>query len=162
MARSFIVPESNKTLLLDVLSESAYDHGGTLQFTEPVFSSALAELRAFPIKPTALASRCEFEKAPSSRAWFTTCHYESHEEAPDGISGSMPSPQLAQLGNLRWLGNDFDFAANDDDRPLFRFSRHGGSAASHIRKDDLVRWLAKKKSRLVWRFHGEKNRYSPR
>ena len=54
MLRSVVVPEKNRVQVLDVLSQSAYDHDSLLQFGEPTFSSALSELRKFPTKQTDL------------------------------------------------------------------------------------------------------------
>jgi hypothetical protein len=160
MLRSVVVPEKKRIQVLDVLSQSAYEHDSLLQFDEPTFSSALSELRTFPTKQNDLTEWCEFDRAPGSEAWVTTCQYESHEEAPDGISGSIPSPQLAHLGNLRWIGRDFDFIDVTNDQVLFRFLKQTSAQAAVIEKRAVVGWLARTRCRLMWRFHGEKNRYS--
>ena len=160
MLRSVVVPEKNRIQVLGVLSQSAYDHDSLLQFDEPTFSSALSELRKFPTKQTDLAEWCEFDRAPRSEAWVTTCRYESHDEAPDGISGSIPSPQLVHLGGLRWVGRDFDFVNSSKNQVLCRFLKQSNAQAALVRKRSLTRCLARTRCRLMWRFHGEKNRYS--
>ena len=55
---------------------------------------------------------------------MTTCRYESHEEPPDGISGSDTVPHLVHLGDLRWIGRDFDFVdvSNAGSLPLLKHS----------------------------------------
>ena len=160
MLRSVIVPEKKRIQVLDVLSQSAYENDSLLQFDEPTFSSALSELRRFPTEQNNLAEWCEFDRAPGSEAWLTTCRYESHEEAPDGTSGSVPSPQLAHLGNLHWTGKDFDFVDVNNHQVLFRFLKQASAQTALIGKRGLISWLARSRCRLMWRFHGEKNRYS--
>ena len=159
MARSFVVESAKKDSLLDFLSARDYEFGGTLQFDEPAFSAPISSLRDFPKGQTKLTSWCRLDEHSASGVWSSTCRYESHEDSQDALSGSLPSPQFMKLGKLQWMGRDFDFGNRDQPR-IVRFSRYKRSCACHIQKDALLRCLARGQKTLVWRLHGEKNRYA--
>jgi hypothetical protein len=68
----------------------------------------------------------------------------------------MPSPQLAEIGNLRWLGRTFDFAPLGESAPFVCHVGKGFQGACIARREAMLNWLRGSDKRLVWRCYIQK------
>jgi hypothetical protein len=153
--QSYLVRPSKATNLLRALSERDFEHHSRIWLEEPDFGQPLASLRTFPLQQDDLRLRCEIDEG-WDRDWdtgacSTTCRCAPDEEQRRARDGSMPSPQLAELGNLRWLGRAFDFASPGQSTPLVCHVGKGFEGACIVRCDAMLDWLRSSDRRLVWR-----------
>jgi hypothetical protein len=153
--QSYLVSPSKATKLLRELSQRDFEHHSRIWLEEPDFGQALAALRTFPLRQEDLRLRCEIDEG-WDRDWqtgacSTTCRCAPDEEQRRARDGSMPSPQLADIGNLRWLGRAFDFAPPRESTPFVRHVGKGFEGACIVRRDAMLEWLRLSDKRLVWR-----------
>lgn len=159
--QSYLVGWSTKSKLLTELSERGLDHNSRLWLEEPDFGQPLAALQAFPLGQDALRRRCQLDDQYATKAWLTrafstTCRCAPDEEQHRTRDGSMPSPQLAEIGNLRWLGHAFDFAPVGEGAPVVCHVGQGFHGACIVRRESLLNWLQSSTLCLVWRFYIQK------
>ena len=159
--QSYVVSPPMATTLLRQLSQRDFDMHSRIWLEEPDFGQSLAALRTFPQEQTDLRLRCELDQRFHwerwhTGAWSTTCRCAPDEEQRRARDGSMPSPQLADLGNLRWLGRDFDFAPLRETTPLVRHVGEGFRGACVARQQPVLEWLGRSDKRLVWRCYIQK------
>lgn len=162
--QSYLVDPSKRVRLLRELSVRAFLHDSSLWLDEPGFDQAMATLRTFPLHQEDLRLRCELDEQYATQFWrtgacSTTCRCAPDEEQRRAPDGSMPSPQLAQIGNLRWLGRAFDFAPPQVSSPLVCYMGKGYRGACIVRREGLLGWLDYSKKCLVWRCYIEKSLY---
>jgi hypothetical protein len=155
-----VVNPSKATNLLRELSERDFEHHSRIWLEEPDFGQPLAALRTFPLQQDDLRLRCEIDEGWDrdwhTGAYSTTCRCAPDEEQRRARDGSMPSPQLAELGNLRWLGHAFDFAPPGELKPLVCHVGKGFEGACIVRRDAMLNWLRSSDKRLVWRCYIQK------
>jgi len=156
--QSYLVSLPNAARILRELSKRDFDHGSRLWLEEPEFAQPLAVLRTFPLKQEELRLRCELNERYATESWrtgacSTTCRCAPDEEQRRARDGSMPSPQLAEIGNLRWLGSAFDFAPLGETVPLVCHVGEGFRGACVVRREALLDWLSQSNKCLVWRCH---------
>ena len=154
--QSYVVSPDRAAVLLKQLSQREVGRYSHHWFDEPEFAQPLATLRAFPFQHQKLASRCELDSYYDTENWVTgafstTCRCARNEEQENHPSGSMPSPQLARMGNLSWLGRGFDFAPINVIDPVVRHVGKGFFGACIVRRDAIQEWLKHSGQWLVWR-----------
>ena len=158
--QSYLVSPSKATKLLCELSERDFEHHSRIWIEEPDFGQPLAALRTFPSQQDDLRRRCEIDEGWDrdwhTGAYSTTCRCAPDEEQRRARDGSMPSPQLADIGNLRWLGRAFDFAPPGEATALVRHVGEGFEGACIARRDAVLDWLRASNKRLVWRCYIQK------
>jgi hypothetical protein len=160
--RSYLVKPERFSRLIRCLSQRSLSHS-TMWLQEPEFGQPLAALRTYPANQERLKERCQLDELWETESWKTgafcsTCRCATDEEHRRAREGSMPSPQIAELGNLRWLGTAFDFGAPEVNTPLIRHVGEGFKGACVVRREALLSWLAGSGLRLVWRCYGFKYR----
>jgi hypothetical protein len=160
--RSYLVKPERFTRLVRGLSQQSVGHS-TMWLQEPEFGQPLAALRTFPVDQERLKERCQLDEFWETESWKTgafcsTCRCAIDEEHRRAREGSMPSPQIAELGGLRWLGTGFDFAKLGEKTPVVRHIGEGFKGACVMRREALLSLLASSGLRLVWRCYGFKYR----
>jgi hypothetical protein len=160
--QSYLVEPLKRTDLLRRLSERDFLHHSQIWLDEPSFDEPLASLLTFPLHHECLRLRCELDELYATRSWrtgasSTTCRCAPDEEQRRAPDGSMPSPQLAQIGNLHWLGRAFDFAPPGVTTPIVCHMGNGFKGTCIVRREELLRWLHRSKKCLVWRCYIEKS-----
>lgn len=163
--QSYLVSPDRAARLVGHLNESGFAHNSRRWLEEPEFGQSLAALRTFPLNQEKLRRRCELDRTWESEGWrtgaiSTTCRCAPDEEQRRALDGSMPSPQLADLGELRWLGREFDFAPLGQAGPVVRHVGHGYKGACIAHADALQTWVKAAGLCLVWRVYGFKYRLS--
>jgi hypothetical protein len=158
--QSYLVSPSKATKLLCELSQRDFEHHSRIWIEEPDFGQSLAALRTFPLQQDELRRRCEIDEG-WDRDWqtgacSTTCRCAPDEEQRRARDGSMPSPQLADIGNLHWLGRAFDFAPPGASSALVCHVGKGFEGACIARRDAMLEWLRASDKRLVWRCYIQK------
>jgi hypothetical protein len=161
--QSYLVSPSKATNLLRELSERDFEHHSRIWLEEPDFGQPLSALRTFPLHQDDLGVRCEIDEG-WDRDWqtgacSTTCRCAPDEEQRRVRDGSMPSPQLAEIGNLRWLGRAFDFAPPGESKPLVCHVGKGFEGACIARREAVLTWLLSSDKCLVWRCFVQKYLY---
>lgn len=159
--QSYLVGFPTASGLLNELSERGFDNHSRLWLEEPEFGQPLATLRNFPLDHHDLRHRCELDEQYSTASWLsgacsTTCRCAPDEEQRRARNGSMPSPQLAEIGNLHWLGNSFDFAPPGEIMPVVSHVGEGFHGACIVQSKSLLNWLQRSDKCLVWRFYIQK------
>ena len=160
--RSYLVRPERVSRLIAGLSRRELGHS-TMWLQEPEFGQSLAALKTFPANQERLKKRCELDELWETESWKTgafcsSCRCATDEEHRRAKEGSMPSPQLAELGDLRWLGTDFDFGQANAKVPTVRHVGKGFKGACIVRRGALLKWLAASGLKLVWRCYGFKYR----
>lgn len=165
--QSYLVSPQKAETLINHLNQSGFGHNSQRWLSEPEFSQPLATLRTFPLQQERLRLRCQLDKKWETEDWdtgaySTTCRCAPDEEQRRALDGSMPSPQLADLGNLRWLGRAFDFAPLGQNEPVVRHVGRGFRGACIAHAGAVQTWIRDADLRLVWRVYGFKYRlYEP-
>jgi hypothetical protein len=160
--RSYFVTPARFERLVRGLSQREVGHS-TMWIQEPEFGQPLAALRTFPANQERLKKRCQLDEIWETESWKTgafcsTCRCATDEEQRRAREGSIPSPQLAEIGNLHWLGTEFDFAGAGNQQPVVRHVGKGFKGACVVRREALLSWLESSGFRLVWRCYGFKYR----
>lgn len=160
--QSYLVSPDLAWRLVDHLSHRCIDQG-QLWIHEPEFGQSMASLKVFPKSQDSLEKRCCLDNWRESRYWrtgaiSTTCRCAPDEERRRAKDGSMPSPQLARIGNLVWTGHGFDFAEPGSTEVLVRHLGEGFHGACLVRKDALIKWLSTSGLCIIWRCYGFKFR----
>jgi hypothetical protein len=155
-----VTPERMKKLIGD-LNEQGFANNSQRWLEEPEFGQSLAALRTFPLGQEKLRRRCQLDETWETENWHTgalstTCRCAPDEEQRRALDGSMPSPQLADLGNLRWLGRASDFAPLGQTEAVVRHVGEGFEGARIVKADALRTWIFQSRLRLVWRVYGFK------
>jgi hypothetical protein len=159
--QSYLVSPSKAKHLLCKLSERDFERHSSIWLAEPEFGQPLATLRTFPLQHERLRLRCELNKQHATESWrtgacSTTCRCAPDEEQRRVRDGSMPSPQLAEIGNLRWLGRAFDFAPPGETAALVCHVGKGFEGACIAQREMMLKWLRATDKRLVWRCYIQK------
>ena len=163
-AQSYLVKPRQAAKLIARAKQKDFPDQHSFWLGEPKFEGTLASLRTYPKGQSDLRDECELDNRWGSRtwntaAWATTCRFDEDETHQRFPGGSFPSPQLAELGALRWTGQGFEFASGHHHEPLVRYHSDGFKGACVVKRAVLLEWLRKKDLRLVWRCFSEKHRY---
>ena len=161
--QSYLVSSECAARLIAHLNQSGFAHNSRRWLDEPDFGQSLAALRTFPLHQEKLRRRCQLDETWETGGWrtgafSTTCRCAPDEEQGRALDGTMPSPQLADLGNLRWLGREFDFAPLGQAEPIVRHVGRGYKGACIAHADALRAWVKESGKRLIWRVYGLKYR----
>lgn len=163
--QSYLVSPASSATLIRNLSHSHVE-SSRWWFEEPEFGQPKAILKSFPNDQGLLEAHCCLNNWRETKAWqtgaiSTTCRFDESDWTK---SGSIPSPQLARLGNLSWTGSDFDFSAAGSSEVLFKHMGRGFKKSCIVRKDALLNWLSTSGQTIVWRCYANKfrsNGYRP-
>ena len=163
-AQSYLVKPEQSTKLLARLQQRDFPGRDSHWKDEPEFEGPLAALRTYPKGQKDLRYECELDNEWDSQhwggAWSTTCRLEEEEGHKRCSGGSVPSPQVAELGRLHWTGKDFDFASSHGEAPVVCHHGAGFKGACVVRRAVLLEWLRRKNLCLVWRCFRQSHRYN--
>ncbi len=123
--QSYLVLPGELKSLIEKLNLPAFVNESQLWLEEPEYQESLATLRLFPNNHGNLRTRCNLSSNWMIKDWNTNACWTTCRCAPDGTkgrtrAGSMPLPQLADIGRLVWLGESFNFGYQGDAQPLVR------------------------------------------
>ncbi len=160
--QSYLVTAESEAVLLTNLSKQ-HVYNGQLWFHEPEYCESMATLRQFPDGMRRMERRCSLDIWPEAKSWHsaavsTTCRFAVDEDEKRAKTGSMPSPQLAKIGGLRWTGRAFDFAREDSSDVVVKHFGRGFEGTCAAQRGSLLDWLAASGLKIVWRAFSEKMR----
>jgi len=161
--QSYMVSPDQVARLVEHLNQRDFVQHSSRWLGEPEFGQSLATLRTFPIGHEKLRRRCQIDQNWETEDWrvpaiWTTCRCAPDEERRRARDGSIPSPQLADQGNLRWMGRAFDFERPGELAPTVQHLGQGFRGACVIQRPFFRDLLKKAGLRLVWRVYGFKYR----
>ena len=153
--QSYLVRPDNVSKLLAQLNAAEVGRGRNW-LEVPEFGQPMASLKDYPFRQERLARRCELDNQMDTNVWktgaiSTTCRCAPDEDHCRARVGSMPSPQLAELGKLHWTGEAFDFAQKGSSEPVVRHMGPGFNGACVVNRCSLESWLKNSGWCVVWR-----------
>lgn len=160
--RSYLVPDRGRESLIRHLGARGIDHSRHW-LQEPDFAQPLVALRKYPLDQEDLRSRCDLENIWETRDWdtgacCTTCRCSPDLGSERAKAGSIPSPQLGEIGALRWLRRAYDFASGNGEEVVVKHVGEGFDGACLVQRDALIDWLDRADMHIVWRCFCFKNR----
>lgn len=159
--QSYLVQPDRREELIRRLSSREVSRG-RLWLEEPEFGQPFAALTSYPANQAELSDHCLIDGRWETEDWTTgaiatTCSISPQEEKRRPLGGSIPSPQLSSIGDLRWTGYEFDFAAPGCDRPSIRFHGRYPKETCIVDREELKKWLNSTGYHIVWRCYGTKS-----
>ncbi len=154
--QSYLVAPKDAARLIRALTQEGFTFNSRRWLEEPEFAQPLAALRTFPDGQEKLRKRCRVDAQWEIEGWrtgafSTTCRCAADEEQRRAPSGLLPSPQLADFGNLRWLGRGFDFAPPGQREAAVRYFGRDYRGACVAQREALCEWVRAAGLQLVWR-----------
>ncbi|MEC5129506.1 hypothetical protein VSU19_22285 [Verrucomicrobiales bacterium BCK34] len=158
--RSFLVESDKAEALVQRLSTKDLGYG-QLWPDEPEFSDAAYSLQEYPEGQSDLAEASQLDRAHYAKYWntgafSTTCRFSPDADAENLFSGSIPSPKLAELGDLVWSENGLSFLRNSSGDEVVRHFGDYPKSACIAEKEFLLEVLLRNNLRIVWRCFGDK------
>jgi|GEM_PF-2377813 len=164
--RSYLTPVKDTKKLATHFSHPFVDRMKShFWLDEPSFSRPFVELRTYPSGQTMLRERCLLKNFWEIENWTadgycTTCQCDNRENSRHKASGSIPSPFLAEIGQLRWLNSDFDFGCPSEEGAVMCHMGKDFEGSCLVRFELLLKWLKEKQLSIVWRIYGRKYLYN--
>jgi len=159
--RSYLVPPENFDQLVMRLSKKELANG-LLWVSEPEFGKPSHQLQDYPDGQTDLAELCLIDNDIHVRGWntggiSTTCRFSPDTEGDNALKGSIPSPQLAEIGSLSWSGVGLRFQNRNSGNIAFKSFGDYPKGSGVVKREALRNWLSESGLRIVWRCFGEKH-----
>jgi len=111
--QSFLVTSKNTQKLLEKLSSQEVEKF-RFWYDYPECILGSSQLNTYPTDQNDLRAYCEFASSNPKGSWITTVIYQNELDRERQFTGYLPSPQLMDIGNLRYSGTGFDFHSAEE------------------------------------------------
>ncbi len=156
--QSYIVPTNRLSKLKKFLNQAMFDHNSRFWLTEPEFAQEMSNLKNYPENQDPLKKRCLLDELRlrqiiplNTKSYSSTCRCSPDAEKDRAKAGSIPSPQLAEICELSWNRENYDFKKENGSDVVFQNNSLNNLTACSIEANSLIEALKRNKLKLVWR-----------
>lgn len=148
---SYVIPSIQRQKFLQKMCRTRPDGNAMLSGAER-FESSLDLLRTYPDGGAKARDNCIDTGFPSGSIWLTSLWFSNGESEDTEQCGIVPSPQLAELLDIRSMGAGFDFCTHNGDAATVNcdFNNQG---LMFCRRDLLETACRAKRLSFFWRVY---------